>query len=204
MLTKIYDVAFEIDGDSIELEQDCGIGEVASITLHRIHLRHLAEQAGLILASAHQNPDAAIARLTRQLRTLQARIKHLDECLWAVASAGREDLDHETTYSLATLELADEFIADLDPVVQGHAASRDVTSSHASITRDSDVATLDSSVISDPENGTVRKTNAPESGTVSPANGPKSGGIQADLLSAVDGKADGTAMAIATQEGATT
>jgi hypothetical protein len=113
MLEKIYDVAFGIDGDTIDLEQDMGCGEVHRITLHHIHLRHLAEQAGLIAGSAHAEPDAVVARLVRQLRLLHTRIKHLDECLWAVAGNGREDLDHECNFSGATLDLADEFVADL-------------------------------------------------------------------------------------------
>jgi hypothetical protein len=114
MLEKIYDIAFGIDGESIDLEQDMGCGEVHRITLHSIHLRHIAEQAGLIPASAHAGPDAVIARLVRQLRVLHTRIKHLDECLWAVAGNGREDLDHECNFSDATLDLANEFVADLD------------------------------------------------------------------------------------------
>lgn len=120
MTTKLYDLTFEIDGDNIELEQDMGCGDVARITLHRIHLRHLAEQADLIPATAHVNPDAVIARLGRQIRTLADRINHLDDCIWEVARAGREDLDHECTYSLATWELATEFVADLDSVTHLH------------------------------------------------------------------------------------
>lgn len=47
-MEKIYDLAFEIEGENIRLEQDAGIGEIHVIDLHMIHLRLLAERAGLL------------------------------------------------------------------------------------------------------------------------------------------------------------
>lgn len=47
-LTRIPDCAFElIDGDTVRLEQQNGIGDPVVIDLHRIHLAHLAEQMGI-------------------------------------------------------------------------------------------------------------------------------------------------------------
>lgn len=50
-LTNIPDLAFEIDGDLIRLRQDAGCGEEHIVDLHPLHLRHLAEQAGLLAPS---------------------------------------------------------------------------------------------------------------------------------------------------------
>jgi hypothetical protein len=48
MMTNIPDLSFKIDGDLIRLEQNDGAGNIDRITLHRIHLRHLAEEGGLL------------------------------------------------------------------------------------------------------------------------------------------------------------
>jgi hypothetical protein len=117
MMTQIYDLDFEIDIDgSINLEQECGLGEVSRITLHPIHLRLLAEEVGLVPTS---DPEAnrTIARLSRQMRTLLQRIGQLDDWLNAAAQRGHEDLQDECTYSLATWELAREWAAELPEVV---------------------------------------------------------------------------------------
>lgn len=114
MSTKLWDLQFDIEGDDINLEQDMGCGDVARITLHTAHLRLLAERAGLIQASAHADPGRTIARLRRHLGILLDRINHLDECLRAAASMGREDLEHESGYALATWEMAMEFARDAD------------------------------------------------------------------------------------------
>lgn len=114
MLTKIYDLAYEVDEDgSVNVEQDAGFGEVSRITLHPIHVRLLAEQVGLLAPSSNIEADRTIARLTRQMRILFDRIDRLDDWLNAAAQRGHEDLEMETTYSFATWELANEFVADL-------------------------------------------------------------------------------------------
>jgi hypothetical protein len=114
MLTKIYDLAYEVDADKmINLEQDMGCGEVSRICLHPIHLRLLAEEAGILPPSSNIEADRTIARLSRQLRILFDRIDRLDDWLNAAAQRGHEDLEMETTYSFATWELANEFVADL-------------------------------------------------------------------------------------------
>ena len=58
-MEKIYDIAYEIDGDTINLEQDIGHGEVHSVALHRIHLQLLAEKMGL-LGKAGQTQSAGV------------------------------------------------------------------------------------------------------------------------------------------------
>lgn len=50
MMTNIPELSFKIDGDLIRLEQNDGAGNIDAITLHRLHLRLLAEECGLLAA----------------------------------------------------------------------------------------------------------------------------------------------------------
>lgn len=112
-MIKIYDLAYEIDGDAIELEQGAGCGDVSRITLHPIHLRMLAEKTGLLAPSMNIDAGRTIARLSRQMRLLLDRINTLDDWLNQAAQRGHEDLAEETTYSFATWEMANEFCKEL-------------------------------------------------------------------------------------------
>lgn len=112
MLTKIFDIAYEIDGDMIDLEQDMGCGEVHRVTLHRIHLRHLVEQAGLEPASSATDART-IAGLSRQVRLLADRIDKLDTMMLRIGEKGHECVDEECAYSAASVELAQEFVDQL-------------------------------------------------------------------------------------------
>jgi hypothetical protein len=154
MMTQIYDLDYEIDTDgSINLEQDCGLGEVSRITLHPIHLRLLAEEAGLVPASDLQ-ANRTIARLSRQMRTLFQRIDQLDDWINAAAQRGREDLQDESTYSYATWELAREWVAELpDAVADG------VTAAAEHGTRMEETAPK-AVPLNGPESGAVRKAGA--------------------------------------------
>jgi hypothetical protein len=113
MMTKIYDLAYEIDGEIINLEQDMGCGEVSRVDLHPIHVRLLAEQIGILAPSSNIESDRTIARLCRQLRTLYQRIDFLDTYLHTNSDSQHADLSYEQTYSTATWELAHEFVSDL-------------------------------------------------------------------------------------------
>lgn len=111
-MEKIYDLAYEIDGDTISVEQGGGFGEVDRVHLHRVHVELLAGELGLL----HGEPDAwrKVRSLERRLRLLAERIDRLDTMLLHVAEKGREDVEAECAYSTATLDLADEFVAELD------------------------------------------------------------------------------------------
>lgn len=111
-MTKIFDIAYEVGGDSVLLEQDMGCGEVHRIELHMIHLRLLAEKTGLVPAV---DPDAerTIARLCRQMRLLFERIDTLHDWLVNHSDHKHADLSYELSHSRATWDLANEFCADL-------------------------------------------------------------------------------------------
>jgi hypothetical protein len=152
MMTAIYGLSFEVDGDAINLEQDTGCGEVDRVTLHPIHLRLLAEQAGILAPSSNIEADRTIARLCRQLRTLFERIDYLDDCLNREAQRGHADLEAETIYSFATWELANEFIKDLP-----QPATAPTANTHGT--------------------GVIAAGNDPKSGAVALSNPPKSGAV---------------------------
>lgn len=152
MLTQIYDLAYEVDEDgSVQLEQSAGCGEVSRITLHPVHVRLLAEEAGVLAPSSNIEADRTIARLCRQMRILHSRINELDDWINAAAQRGHEDLEAETVYSLATWELATEFLAELPDCVNARHTEREVANN--------------------PESGCVASGNHPKSGPV--AQGPQ-------------------------------
>lgn len=112
MMTKLYDLAFEVAGDTAELEQDAGCGEVHRVTLHRVHVQHLAGLMGLIGTS---DPATAhtLMKLERRLRVLHERCKYLAQWLNLHSDSEHADLSFEQAYSEATADIADEFVADL-------------------------------------------------------------------------------------------
>lgn len=70
-MTKIPDIAFDIDGEIINLEQDAGCGEVNRIQLHRIHLQHFAGKLGVKCL------DVTASSIQRQLKTVHAHLVDL-------------------------------------------------------------------------------------------------------------------------------
>lgn len=114
-MTKIPDIAFEIDGEFINLEQDIGCGEVHSVQLHRLHLQHIAGQLGFPI------PDASASHV---LQRFQAVIDKLDG--FACSEYYRSDILDRCSMGLeiltvldAILDLGHEFLADLSPKQDG-------------------------------------------------------------------------------------
>lgn len=109
-MTRIYDLAFEIDGDTIQLEQSNGLDEPDRISLHRIHLAHLAGEIGLL-----GDPDAErmVATLSRRLRILRAEIAGLAQ--WIESAPRDEDENNFPEWLMATslLRLATSMVDDL-------------------------------------------------------------------------------------------
>ena len=102
------------DDDQLWIEQDFS-GTVNSVSLHRIHLRYLAEKLGLVSTTDGQALKT-IATLTRRMKVLQFRIGHLADFLAQYSDHAHADLDYETDYARCTADLADEFCAELDEV----------------------------------------------------------------------------------------
>lgn len=94
----------------VSLTQDIG-GNEHTVYLHPCQVRLLAERMGLLVPDVEA--QRTIARLSRQMRTLLDRINHLDDWLHTQSDTAYADLSYEQTYSMATWELAREFVADL-------------------------------------------------------------------------------------------
>ena len=117
MLTKIYDLAFEVEGENIQLEQDAGCGEVNRITLHRTQVALLAEQMGVVRAPLDAEAAQTIATMTRRLNVLRDRIDHMAHWLANHSDSRHADLSYEQTYATATADIANEFCHDLPTVL---------------------------------------------------------------------------------------
>jgi len=113
---KIEFMADGMGDGLILLEQDSG-GNVDRVAIHPIHLRYLAEKMGLVETSDRQ-AQKTIATLTRRLLLLRDRIEHLDDLLMSVPcfppGSGKDSM--EDLYSSASLDLVNEFCAELDDV----------------------------------------------------------------------------------------
>lgn len=102
------------------LEQDGG-GNVDRIAIHPVHVRYLAERMGLA-SSGDLDSDRTIARLSRQMQALSARIN----CLAARLDTGEPTF--EQAYARATADLAQEFCTELPPLIDAMAeAAREVS-----------------------------------------------------------------------------
>lgn len=111
-MERIYDLAYEIDGDSINLEQ--GEVEPSRLTLHRVHIELLAKKLGVTQA---ESKDAA--RHCRHLHRLRDGIEELDALLRSVPcfppGSGPTD---EVLMSGNLLELANKFCGEEGDVIQ--------------------------------------------------------------------------------------
>ena len=131
MSERIGDLTNELahsdDGCQIMLEQD-SCGNIDRVEIHAIHVRHLAEKLGLTnLADPHA--QRTIASLTRRIRVLADRIDSLHDHLMNFSDTRHADFTWEQTYSKATLDIADEFCADLDEAEVATVAATDVAQS---------------------------------------------------------------------------
>jgi hypothetical protein len=131
-------------GRAILLTQNDGGGynEAPTIIIHPWQLRAVCEQFDLMTAS---DPQAAktIETLTRRLHLLTHRINHLDHWLLNHSDSEHADLTYEWAYSGGTVDLADEFCAELEAVPDAQAtppkqASKPVKSSEAVAVKQAD------------------------------------------------------------------
>jgi hypothetical protein len=111
------EIADDEKGRFIILRQDnCGNSE--SVAIHPMHLRYMAEKFGLVETSDPQ-ASKTIAMLKRRMTVLQDRIESLHDFLANHSDHKHADLSFEVSYATATLDIANEFCADLE--AQGEA-----------------------------------------------------------------------------------
>lgn len=98
--------------DMLILEQTDYCSNTARIAIHRWQVRFLAEEMGLLPAAAPVPRRDVVVILARRLRKLHERIDDLGRHLTQFS-----DDEHAKAQILATCELGDEFLADLDELL---------------------------------------------------------------------------------------
>lgn len=119
-LRKMYDLAYGIDTEGdVHIEQDAGAGEVDRVLLHPMHVRLIASELGLL--KGEEGAWRRVETLERRLTVLRDRIETLNGALFAepIYPAGDPRRDPNVIYSEATLEIAEEFCADLPFLTAG-------------------------------------------------------------------------------------
>jgi hypothetical protein len=114
LIAELPDLRIEVSHseDMVILQQrGCGGGE-DRIAIHRWQVRMLAEQFGLL--PARTQARATVEALARRLLKLRERVEHLGEHLHQHV----ED-QYAQHYVLATCEIGDEFVADLEALTGG-------------------------------------------------------------------------------------
>ena len=113
---SIPDLTISYGNDGlILLEQEADLeGNVDRIALHPVHIRLLAEKAGLI-SKTNVNAKATIATLSRRLLLLKERIDFLEDFLTNYSDHAHADLSYEVVLIAVLSDLAEEFCHGLEP-----------------------------------------------------------------------------------------
>jgi len=113
LIAELPDLRIEVShSEDMVILQQGRSGEEDRIAIHRWQVRMLAEQFGLL--PARTQARATVETLARRLLKLRERIDRLGEHLHVHV----ED-QCSLQYAMATCEIADEFIADLDVLTGG-------------------------------------------------------------------------------------
>jgi hypothetical protein len=101
-------------GSFIELSQQDGFKDPASVYLHPWQLKAIQQELGLI--STDQEATKKIATLERRLLALRNRVETLHDYLCNNSDHKHADLTWEVVYATATVDIANEFCVDFEPV----------------------------------------------------------------------------------------
>jgi hypothetical protein len=102
-------------GPGIMLTQEDGGNGPETIVVHPWQLRGVCEQFGLL--ANEQGSAKAIASLERRLSALRDRCETLHEFLCNSSAHKHADLTLEVSFATATVDIANEFCADIDQAV---------------------------------------------------------------------------------------
>lgn len=114
---KIPELSIERTNDGlIELEQQNGLDEPDRIQIHPLHLRHMAESLGLVREMSASEADALrmVDKLARRLRVLHGRIEQVQKWFADNKDLDCADITVEYWFNDATLDLANEFLAEVE------------------------------------------------------------------------------------------
>lgn len=88
------------------------------VSVHPMHLRFMAEKLGLVNTMTDTEARALqmVDKLTRRMGVLHERIKQVRDWMWQNSERGFDDCDIniEAWYSDATLDISNEFMAEID------------------------------------------------------------------------------------------
>lgn len=119
IIAELPDLRVEVSHseDMVILQQNSSTGPASRIAIHKWQVRMLAGHFGLLKRMPMSESKVAVT-LARRLRVLQERIDHLSHYLHHHSDMERADLSYEQLYSLATCEIADQFVIDLNDLVE--------------------------------------------------------------------------------------
>ena len=112
----------DAQGPAIMLTQQGEYSEPSTVLVHPWQLRAVCEEFGIIASDTQA--EKTIAMLTRRLLALRDRIDRLHNYLVNHSDHKHADLSYEVTYATASIDLADEFCAELEDVEPPCAASQ--------------------------------------------------------------------------------
>jgi len=136
MKDELPNLKFELVGEEsgaglIRLEQYDN-GEAECVVIHPLHLRHMAEQFGLIQTSDPQQ-HKTIQALQRRLTVLSNRLTELAGWMAAHSDHEHADLSHEMTSLNALCDLAHEWCQDWLPGMADDATAKATAPVQASL-----------------------------------------------------------------------
>jgi len=123
VIASLPDLQIEVSHaeDMRILQQTDYSGGVDRVAIHRWQVRMLAEEFGLLPAVSNTEADALqqVAKLGRRLRLLHSRIARLDGWLAKQPDYDCADINLEVSFSGCTMDLAEEFLLELQESSSG-------------------------------------------------------------------------------------
>lgn len=109
-------IELQVDGTLLLTSPDAFGNGDDMVQVHPIQLRLMAEKLGLVGALTDSEAQAlrSVDKLARRVRVLHGRIKQLHEWIWSNTNFDQRDIDIEAWYLDATLDLANEFLTEID------------------------------------------------------------------------------------------
>jgi hypothetical protein len=134
-----------LSNGNIRLESESMCGSYI-VDVHPIHLRLMAERLGLVrdLSASESHALRMVDKLARRLRLLHGRIEQLHKWLADNKDLEQADITAEYWYSDATLDLANEFVAEIEesgavvtPLSRGTAEGRQLNARSTAVQKPS-------------------------------------------------------------------
>jgi len=105
-----------MENGNIRVTDKSDFAQDYAVDLHPVHLRLIAERMGLAreVSASEAGALQMVEKLARRLRVLQGRVEQLQKWLAAAPDTENADITAEYWFNDATLDLANEFVRELD------------------------------------------------------------------------------------------